>query len=122
MSTDDRPMTPRRAAAQLGIHVNTIKRIPSSELPYFRVGSRGDRRYDPADVRRYRALRVNTTNERASHDERARHAALVAAAEYGKYVGQWHDAIGSGPIDVLNDELGELRRLCVAALDGEEKA
>ncbi len=40
-------------AALLGIHGNTVKRIPPEELPYFRVGSRGDRRYDGKDVRAY---------------------------------------------------------------------
>jgi hypothetical protein len=40
-------------ARLLGIHGNTVKKIPPEELPYFRIGSRGDRRYFPSDVRAY---------------------------------------------------------------------
>jgi hypothetical protein len=47
------PFTAREVASWLGIHVNTLKRIPKDELPYFRVGHRGDRRYYLEDVRTY---------------------------------------------------------------------
>lgn len=40
-------------AQLLRVHVNTIKRIPPNELPYFRVGHRGDRRYWLRDVTNY---------------------------------------------------------------------
>lgn len=40
-------------AELLRLHLNTVKRIPPSELPYFKFGSRGDRRYRRADVDRY---------------------------------------------------------------------
>lgn len=46
-------LTARDVAAMLAIHVNTVKRIPPGELPYFRVTSRGDRRYRIADVMAY---------------------------------------------------------------------
>jgi excisionase family DNA binding protein len=42
----------------LGVHVNTIKRIHSDELPFFRIGMRGDRRYRSADVSAYIAART----------------------------------------------------------------
>lgn len=44
------PMTPQQVARKLGVHVNTVKRLPPEELPYFRVTTRGDRRYRPEDV------------------------------------------------------------------------
>jgi hypothetical protein len=34
--------------------------------------------------------------------------------EQARLVAQWHGAIGSGPIEVLDDELGELGRLAAA--------
>jgi transcriptional regulator with XRE-family HTH domain len=40
-------------ARALGIHVNTLKRMDPETLPFFRVTSRGDRRYLRADVKRY---------------------------------------------------------------------
>lgn len=40
-------------AKRLGVHLNTVKRIPPSELNFFRIGSRGDRRYRLADVEAY---------------------------------------------------------------------
>ena len=51
------PLTAAEVAMRLGIHVNTLKRIPPDELPYFRVSHRGDRRYFPEDVARYIARR-----------------------------------------------------------------
>lgn len=44
-------------AKLLFVHVNTAKRIPASELPYARIGGRGDRRYRLGDVRAYLAAR-----------------------------------------------------------------
>lgn len=41
----------------LGLHVNTVKRLPAEELGYYRVNSRGDRRYRLGDVRAYLAAR-----------------------------------------------------------------
>lgn len=32
-------------AGELGVHVNTVKRMPYALLPFFTVSSRGDRRY-----------------------------------------------------------------------------
>jgi len=37
----------------LGVHKNTVKRIPACELPFFRIGTRGDRRYVQGDVIAY---------------------------------------------------------------------
>jgi hypothetical protein len=41
------------AAEMLGIHINTLKRIPPAELPYMRANARGDRRYLRTDVKAY---------------------------------------------------------------------
>lgn len=46
-------LTAREAAVHLDVHVNTLKRIPPAELPFYRVGFRGDRRYRLDDVRAY---------------------------------------------------------------------
>jgi hypothetical protein len=46
-------LTPREVAKTLGIHVNSLKRIPPSDLPYIRMFNRGDRRYRSVDVRAY---------------------------------------------------------------------
>jgi hypothetical protein len=43
----------REVAAWLGIHPNTVKRIPSADLPFFTISTRGDRRYHVDDVRAY---------------------------------------------------------------------
>lgn len=43
----------REVAALLGMSIKGAKGLPAPELPYFRVGSRGDRRYMRADVERY---------------------------------------------------------------------
>lgn len=43
----------REAAHLMGIHINTLKRIPPDKLPYFGFGSRGDRRYRHVDVMEY---------------------------------------------------------------------
>jgi excisionase family DNA binding protein len=53
MITSIGPLTAREVAMHLGVHYNTVKRIPASELPYFRFGARGDRRYRIEDVERY---------------------------------------------------------------------
>ncbi len=47
------PLTVREVCAHLGVHPNTVKRIPARELPYMRVTNRGDRRYHPEDVQSY---------------------------------------------------------------------
>lgn len=46
----------------LGIHVNTVKKIPPNELPYFRIGNRGDRKYRYYDVKAY-IMRRTVTGE-----------------------------------------------------------
>jgi len=53
-----RPLTVREVAERLGIHVNTVKRIHPEDLPYFRIGKRGDRRYDVSHVTRYKRERT----------------------------------------------------------------
>ena len=47
------PLSASEVALHLGVHINTVKKIPDNELPYFRIGSRGDRRYRIEDVERY---------------------------------------------------------------------
>lgn len=46
-------MTVPEVADYMGVHMNTVKRIPPEELPYFRFGTRGDRRYEQTDVDAY---------------------------------------------------------------------
>jgi hypothetical protein len=46
-------LTASEVGLWLGIHNNTVKRIPPEELPFFRIGSRGDRRYQQEDIVRY---------------------------------------------------------------------
>lgn len=40
----------REVARILGVHTNTVKRIPSWELSYTRINRRGDRRYLRSDI------------------------------------------------------------------------
>jgi hypothetical protein len=40
-------------ALMLDLHNNTVKHLPPSELPYWRAGARGDRKYSRADVLAY---------------------------------------------------------------------
>jgi hypothetical protein len=49
----DQPMRVSVVALALGVHPHTVKRIPSEQLAYFRVGTRGDRRYLARDVKAY---------------------------------------------------------------------
>lgn len=49
----NRLMTAREVADALHVHVNTVKRLDSRDLPFVRVVKRGDRRYRPEDVERY---------------------------------------------------------------------
>lgn len=44
-------------ARLLGLSTSATKRIAPAELPYSRVGSRGDRRYQATDVDAYLAKR-----------------------------------------------------------------
>jgi hypothetical protein len=46
-------MSVHEVARALGLHNNTVKRIPPCHLPYMRVTSRGDRKYWYADVNTY---------------------------------------------------------------------
>jgi hypothetical protein len=45
--------TTTETARWIDVHRNTLKRIPTSELPFRRVGSRGDRRYHIDDIVAY---------------------------------------------------------------------
>lgn len=50
----DEPMLRLSQVAEyLSVHPNTVRRIHPLDLPFFRVGNRGDRRYRPQDVERY---------------------------------------------------------------------
>ena len=51
MTIAEPPLTALEVADFLRIHVNSVKRLPPSELPFFRVGFLGARRYLPADLR-----------------------------------------------------------------------
>jgi len=53
----DHWLRPHEVAIALGLTVSTVKRLPSAHLPYYRVCSRGDRRYRVEDVEKYLADR-----------------------------------------------------------------
>ena len=47
----DQLLTAKQAAARLSVHVNTVKRLVRlGEIPHYRLGTRGDLRFDPADI------------------------------------------------------------------------
>lgn len=47
-------LKPKEVAQWLGVHVNTVKRLSDrGDLPFFRIGTRGDRRYRPSDIESY---------------------------------------------------------------------
>jgi len=46
-------LTAREVALYMGVHLNTVKRLPASDLPFTRVVRRGDRRYHIEDVDSY---------------------------------------------------------------------
>lgn len=46
-------LNPKEVAAYLDLHHHTVKRIPASELPYWRSTQRGDRKYNQRDVIAY---------------------------------------------------------------------
>lgn len=62
MTTDRRDpteaLTSTEAARRLGVAPRTVKRIPPSQLTYFTVGERHDRRYRPRDLEAYIAERT----------------------------------------------------------------
>lgn len=47
------PLSAREVGEILGLGRDTVKRIPASDLPYFRANERGDRRYRRSDVEEY---------------------------------------------------------------------
>jgi len=52
----------REAARLLGLHYNTVVRLPPEDLPYMVVRARGDRRYRVTDIDAYierRMVRVS---------------------------------------------------------------
>lgn len=52
------PMNVHQVAVALGIHQQSVKRIPASDLPFFRVNNRGDRRYFREDLDNYITTRM----------------------------------------------------------------
>lgn len=52
-AAEPRPLTAQEVSLWLSVHINTVKRLPASDLPYFTIGDRGDRRYFPSDVLAY---------------------------------------------------------------------
>lgn len=54
MTDTETMLKPREVASWLGVHVNTVKRMGErGDLPFYRIGRRGDRRYRPADIDAY---------------------------------------------------------------------
>jgi hypothetical protein len=48
----------KQVAEYFNIHINTLKRIPSDELPFTRIVGRGDRRYHINDIDKYIIMRT----------------------------------------------------------------
>jgi len=65
-------LTAREVAELLGVHMNTLKRIPPARLPYFVVSSRGDRRYATADLELFLASSREPNNPTPLEPPRAR--------------------------------------------------
>jgi hypothetical protein len=57
MTRVERTLTAAEVAVLLGVHINTVKRIPPAELPCFVVRACGDRRYERRAVTRYKERR-----------------------------------------------------------------
>lgn len=56
---DESMLTAKEAAHFLKLHVNTVKRMGDrGELPFYRVGARGDRRFRRSDIELYLNGRV----------------------------------------------------------------
>ena len=55
---DNGPMNVHQVSVALGIHQQSVKRIPASDLPFFRVNNRGDRRYLREDLDSYIDMRM----------------------------------------------------------------
>lgn len=53
ISTEPEFLSAREAAERLSIHINTLKRISPTLLPYYRIVARGDRRYRIGDIANY---------------------------------------------------------------------
>ena len=51
------PLSAREVGEILGLTRDTVKTIPAGELPFYRVNTRGDRRYRRSDVEAYLARR-----------------------------------------------------------------
>lgn len=73
MTDKEGMLKPKEVAQWLGVHPNTVKRLSDrGELPFYRIGTRGDRRYKPSDVTTYldgRGFRGNgATIERQPED------------------------------------------------------
>jgi excisionase family DNA binding protein len=72
MTDDERMLKPREVAELLGVHINTVKRLGDrGEMAFYRIGSRGDRRFRRADVEEYLSRRAQPYDRRrASGDAR----------------------------------------------------
>lgn len=55
-------LSAEETAAMLGVHMNTVKRVPPEQLPYMRIGRRGDRRYRITDIETYIEMRTVRTS------------------------------------------------------------
>lgn len=63
--TDDRLLKVSEVAEWLGLHQNTVKRMSDrGEIPFYRLGTRGDRRYRASDVQAYLDGRVADNDRR----------------------------------------------------------
>lgn len=57
-------LTAKQAASRLAVHVNTVKRmVRLGQIPHYRIGDRGDLRFDPADIDAWLATKRKEATE-----------------------------------------------------------
>jgi excisionase family DNA binding protein len=60
----DELLNAKQVAALLGVHLNTVKRlVKHGEIPHYRLGIRGDLRFDPADIDAWLATKRKETTD-----------------------------------------------------------
>ena len=114
------------AARRLGMHENTLRRIPPEDLPFMLANSRGDRRYHRDDIDRYiydrmvrvsppKVLGVQLVNGRTGP---LRTSDTAAAAPMGRYyvLEPVHVYRGEG-LAVCGAEVGDP---CLDCIEGKE--
>ena len=81
MANAETLLKPRDVAAWLGIHINTVKRLGDrGEITFYRIGTRGDRRYKRSDIEKFLQRRQMGGDGRPSHARGTDEGELVSDA------------------------------------------